>query len=206
MNNKRIPMWLTVLFLVVTVVLSGVGTDVEIEASGNWKGYAIYRSGVLGNLNDHAALMDSPNVMVNYPIIQASGPGCVVDWVSWFGFTDGEDYLGLYKPNNCEMSQWGATFAAKARELRGTSYYFWGQIYYEADGTYVSPDEVLGLRCDGLVEYVYEWFGFPVYGGQFWDITKNDTNCFDQHDSLWSINPRLQHEAYLECETLSPPN
>ncbi|MBR5367642.1 MAG: hypothetical protein IK138_00030 [Lachnospiraceae bacterium] len=205
MRNKRIVMWLNVFLLIVMTILLGRNTDVEVQASGDWRGYAVYRDGVVGNLNDHAALMDSSNIMVNYPIIQASGPGCSVDWVSWFGFTTGENYLGLYKPYNCNMSQWGATFVSKARELRGTSYYFWGQIYYEASGTYVLPREVLGMRCDGLVEYVYEWFGFPVYGGQFWDITKNDTDCFDQHDTLTTINPRLQHEDYLDFVSSSSP-
>ena len=187
-----------------------IGTTIseneEVAASGNWKGYALYRDGVLGNLNDHAALMDSYNISQNYPIIQASGPNKVVDWVSWFGFLDGENYIGLYKPNNCNMSYWGERFVSRARELRGIPYIALGQIDYE-DGSYslVTPQRITNLRCDGVVEYVYEWFGFRVWGSDNgWDISRNALLNISEHTGF-IISPRMQRN-FLQQVSTNPPN
>lgn len=31
------------------------------------------------------------------------------------------------------------------------------------------------MRCDGVVEYIYEWYSYRVFGNDTqWDVTKND--------------------------------
>lgn len=38
------------------------------------------------------------------------------------------------------------------------------------------------MPCDGVVEYIYEWYGYRVFGNDTqWDVTKNDIWIRDQH-------------------------
>ncbi len=61
--------------------------------------------------------------------------------------------------------------------------------------TYISPGSVAQLRCDGLVEYCYEWYDWPVLtdGKGNWDIS--------------NINSTLYHSSYYktwEGNTFNP--
>lgn len=142
-----------VLFLVVVVRVSAT----EASAAGTWKGYAVYRDGVAFNINDHAGLMDENHIGLYKPIIHAVGYGEDVQWGTWSEFLGGNNYLGLYRPKNCTITSTLAnSFISKARELRGISYNVLDQIVYSAgDNTWVWPENISHLRCDGVVEYTY---------------------------------------------------
>ena len=43
------------------------------KAAGAWKGYAVYRDGVLGIFNDHAAMMIENDYTYTKPIVHANG-------------------------------------------------------------------------------------------------------------------------------------
>ncbi len=90
------------------------------------------------------------------------------------------------------------SFVAKARELRGTEYKFWGQIDYEADNsTWVYPRHITKIRCDGVIEYVYEWHGYRVGGADGkWDISRNLRSNYNEHDGF-NITPRKQNRELL---------
>lgn len=195
------------LLLMLCLVLVVRVSVMEAHAAGTWKGYAVYRDGVVMNVNDHAGLMDEDNISFALPVIHAVGYGEDVQWGSWSEFLNGKNYLGLYKPNGCSITETRAdSFIAKARELRGISYNVLDQIVYSAgDSTWVLPEHISHLRCDGVVEYTYEWFGWRVGGpdGE-WDITRNLVENYWEH-SGFAITPRKQHEELLTFVSSSLP-
>ena len=69
----------------------------------------------------------------------------------------------------------------------------------------MDPNEVTKMRCDGVIEYVYEWYGFRVYGSDTrWDVTKADFWIRDAH-SLFAVTPKSQARSYLTKVTSSLP-
>jgi len=202
---KAVNIFLSVILVFSIFVQIG---NISAYASSAWKGYAVYRDGVVGNLNDHAALMDTNSISEYKPILHAVGYGDVVKWDTWDNFLDGNNYLGIFRPNNCTISSTLAdSFISKARELRGISYNVLDQIVYSAgDSTWVLPEHISNLRCDGVVEYVYEWYGYRVGGpdGE-WDITRNLTANYWEHSGFF-ITPRKQHEELLTFVSSSEPN
>lgn len=211
-NNRILTVLNWTLFGLLLVVLScRVGTS-RAYAAGNWRGYAVYRDGVVLNVDDHAAIMDKKNISATRPVLHSGGYNGVVQRGTWEAFMGGSGsknkYLGLYKPDNCYITQrTGDLIVAKARELLGTRYALLTQINYSAgSNTWVRPENILGLRCDGVVEYVYEWFGWKVGGSDSnWDISRNKAANFLQH-SGFSITPRKQHEKLLKLVSSSLPN
>ena len=182
----------------------------EVRAAGAWKGYAVYRDGVdivVPNVNDHAGIMDENTIRYAYPVTHAKGPGGTVRWASWEEFLDRKNYLGLYKPKGCTITSTRAnSFSAKTRELHGISYDLFNQIAYSAgSSTYVLPEHITQLRCDGVVEYTYEWYGWRVGGSNTaWDITRNSTQNYNEHSGT-HITPRKQHEELLAFVISTPP-
>ena len=167
--SKKLNIWSIInlsLIIALFVVVATRFSVAEANAAGTWKGYAVYRDGVVLNINDHAALMDENNIGVYKPIIHAVGYGNTVQWGTWSEFLDGNNYLGLYRPKNCTITSTLAnSFISKARELRGISYNVLDQIVYSAgSSTWVNPENISCLRCDGVVEYTYEWYGYRVGG------------------------------------------
>lgn len=59
-------------------------------------------------------------------------------------------------------------------------------------GKWVSPSEVSSMRCDGVVEYIYEYYGFRVYGSSSdWDVSKASFDIREKH-SRTNITPKKQ--------------
>ena len=210
MSRTKKTMKVINILLVFTLIFSIFSNfeSFSAYAASAWKGYAVYRDGVVGDLNDHAALMDTNSISEYKPIIHAVGYGDVVQWDTWDNFLGGNNYLGIYKPKNCTItSTLAGSFISKARELRGISYNLLDQIVYSAgSNTWVYPENISHLRCDGVVEYVYEWYGYRVGGpdGE-WDITRNLTANYWEH-SGFSITPRKQNRELLTFVSSSVPN
>ncbi len=41
------------------------------------------------------------------------------------------------------------------------------------------------MRCDGVVEYIYEWYGYRVYGSNdYWDVTEHSAKIKDHHSGI----------------------
>jgi len=57
-------------------------------------------------------------------------------------------------------------------------------------GNYIRPFNVTNLRCDGLVEYCYEWYNWPVLydGNGNWDISNWTTGSNNYHSNLFLTN------------------
>lgn len=210
MNNKHVTISkvnLGLLLLLVCIVAARFSSS-ETYAATSRKGYALYRGGVLLNLNDHAGLLVENNTTsYSKPIVHAIGPSGNSQLGSWTDFLDIYTFIGVYKPKNASMSSTACSlFASKARELTGIPYCVLDQIEYSAGtGNYVLPEHVTKIRCDGIVEYVYEWSNHKVGGpANYWDITRNRTENMNEHTGV-KITPRKQNRNLLDLVSTSRP-
>lgn len=193
---------------VTAMLASSLAAAPAFAASGN-QGYAVYRDGVFYNYTWHAALMDDPHWnTTSLPIVHAPGSGNV-KWDSWKNFLGGRTYMGTYRPKTAPSSGSRDNFVYMGRRLKDEQipYSLLYQVEYNTStaGTWVDPNEVTKMRCDGVVEYVYEWYGFRVYGSNtYWDVTKSGYWNRDAHSGT-AVTPKSQAQSYLTKVTSSLP-
>lgn len=181
--------------------------SIGANAATGYQGYAVYRDGVFFNTTWHAGMMDEAYSTSYLPIVHHSGSG-YVKWDSWDNFIDGNNFEGVYRPNTTPSSADRDLFVSMGRKLKDEqiSYNLAYQVYYDTgtSGTWVEPNEVSSMRCDGVVEYIYEWYGFRVYGSDtYWDVTKNSFWGRDHHSGT-AVTPKSQ-SGYLTLVTSSVP-
>ena len=59
------------------------------------------------------------------------------------------------------------------------------------------PYDIKSLRCDGIVEYCYEWQNVRIFGSDArWDISKNDQGNKDHHSGT-ATTPKKQAQNYM---------
>jgi len=185
------------IFLIISVI---VFANVTPAFATDHTGDAVYRDGVFYGVTWHAAINDFMDI--NTGVIEAPGDPGVVRYDSWYGFLEQntDTYQGppqfkygmtINDQNN--VLNMARIFADKQR----ISYTLVDMLHYNQRGqTYVLSDDVTNLRCDGLVEYCYEWYNFPIltdYTGQ-WDISKTTSTM--KHTSIMAgMNPVSQWNA-----------
>lgn len=177
-------------------------------ATGN-QGYAIYRDGVALNLTWHAAMMVQPNSS-NYAEAIAHAPGGSEKsgYATYAKFLNGKTYKGVYKPFTTMSSHDRDLVVATARYIaeRHIDYKLDGMIAATDRGqTRFVPSDITKIRCDGVVEYCYEYNGFPIYGAGYWDISKNDADTQAAHDTMVFINPQIQAQSYMVQVSTAKP-
>ncbi|QTH42022.1 hypothetical protein J4772_31675 [Cohnella sp. LGH] len=194
--------------LLITLVATSVYTGTTSAATG-YQGYAIYRDGVFFGADWHAGMMDSAYSDYYLPVTHHSGSG-VVKWDSWANFLDGNNFKGVYKPSGSIVENYRDLFVGKARALKDAQigYTVWHMLNWDdADtslGDWIDVDEITLIRCDGVIEYSYEWYGFRVYGNNdYWDITKAEMDNKEMH-SVFTVTPKIQKD-YLVLVTSSVP-
>jgi hypothetical protein len=202
MERKTIVMAIRPLATVTAFLLffTTLGTVKAYAASAN-VGDAVYRDGVV-YVEWHAAIMDDPDWnTTSKPIIHAPGFNSNVKYGSWSEFLGGNKYTGVYRPKKTPSAAARDNFRYMARKLKDEKipYTVANQVYYSINsvGTWVDPAEIQSMRCDGVVEYVYEWYGFRVYGGDsYWDVTRAGSLNRELHGGT-AIAPRRQAETFL---------
>ncbi len=161
------------------------------------------------NLQYHAGLMGSYTRSELNPVIHIAGSNHYVQYDSWGSFINGESYMGIRKPAGCSMSATMRTaFVSKAEELIGLPYTFVNQIYYDltSSNTRVVPSMISNIRCDGVVEYVYEWYSYRVGGpDNYWNITYNATANLNAHAGM-NITPKKQCDNLLSFVSSGYPD
>jgi hypothetical protein len=146
----------------------------------------VYRNGVLGGFEWHAALMDDPHWnTTSLPVIHTPGSG-YVRWASWKDFLGGNTYQGTYRPKTAPSSASRDNFVYMGRRLKDEqiTYDSIYEVNYNTStaGSRVESHEITKMRCDGVVEYVFEWYGFRVQGSDaLWDVTKAGLHNRDAH-------------------------
>jgi len=196
----------TLLSFIICLGLLARAYDIETSATGNWKGYAVFRDGVFG-IQYHTAIMQTDTKNSTYPVIHADGTNPVKS-DTWSNFMDGNTFQGICWPKNCTQNSTNQNaFVAKAKLLKEIPYIFSAQMYYGVTGTNatIQPSSILNIRCDGVVEYVYEYFGYRVGGADgVWNISKNNLNNYNAHSGT-NITPYGQCWYYLTRVSSSLP-
>lgn len=196
-------------------VLQGCPKSYILTSKIGYKGYAVYRdlAGVMGVVSDdwHSGLMDEPYAANNKSVIHVSGLGnSVVDWIDWNDFIGNKTYHGVYRPRQ-EMSDYDRIQVVNlARELRtkDIGYILSNQMRATIwpDATWIYPNDIVDLRCDGLVEYCFEYYGFRIYGDDSrWDISRSSTENLAHHN-LGSVTPKNQAQNYMVRITADIPH
>ena len=71
---------------------------------------------------------------------------------------------------------------------------------HDATGTYIYPEDITKIRCDGVIEYCYEYNDVVVRDGTngvygyWWDISRVGENGFHSP----ALGPQQQAEDYLD--------
>lgn len=175
---------------IILIFLSFSITSNQSHAASGYQGYAVYRDGVVAaNIQWHAGLMHQPYSNSVDPVIHAPGSFKNVQKGTWSQFLNGNNFKGLYLPNVSPTSSQRDLIVGKARALvtENISYTYVQPLYYTAATTTgrLSPAEITSMRCDGLVEYVYEFYGFKVYGGStYWNITTKSVHNREAHAGM----------------------
>ena len=202
---KRIVSILCALAVLVTVFSH------PAEAATGMQGYAAYRDGVAVT-QWHAAIMDKASSTDIYPVVHARGDGYNVQFGAWNDFLNGNSFMGYYKPisTNLTSAQRDAV-TATARSLAADfiGYTIWGQINYPVDNnptgkTTVGISDITAMRCDGVVEYCYEYNNIRIYdNSSYWDISNWGPKCYKKHQ-LIGITPYEQAASYMTVVSYTP--
>jgi len=113
------------------------------------------------------------NKNIYKPIIHHSGSG-YAKWDSWEAFMDGKNYKGIYRPKQTPNSAAYDAFVVMGRKIANNniSYSFVVQMQYGSSSNWVYVEDITGIRCDGVIEYCYEWNNYRVFGwNAWWDIS-----------------------------------
>ena len=191
------------LFSACLLIFSLLLANVAPAFAASHYGDAVFRDGTLLGATWHAAINNY--YTVGQSVVHAPGGSSVVQRASWTAFISTNTITG--KPNNYQgppQYRSGMT-ESDLNNILNTALYLADRanVTYNAidlmqgstSGTYISPGGVTQLRCDGLVEYCYEWYNWPVLtdGNGNWDIT--------------NINSRPYHSTYYrtwEGDTFNP--
>lgn len=178
------------------------------------KGYAVYRElSWLTNIfvnNWHAGFMNKPYANNSNSIIHASGLNDIVEKTSWNGFIDGEPYYGVYRPKQAITDNQRIAVIALARELETKDIGYIATHQMQAtlwpDRTKIEPDAIVSLRCDGLIEYCYEYYGIRIFGSDsLWDISVSSAENLAHHNHI-DVRPKRQAQEYMTLVTTAVPN
>lgn len=202
-----------ILIIFITIFFLTALTANTYAATGS-QGYAVYRDGAFYGTTWHAGIMYKPYSTDTKPVIQASGSGTEVDRVTWLKFigtnTDGDynNFKGVYRPRTNPSTTDRDRFVTMAKKLADANiaYSLTYQVNYDPDdvGSIVNVSDIISMRCDGVVEYVYEWYEYRVYGeDNLWDITYADEDIRNSHAFAY-ITPYKQI-SYLRLVSSNEP-
>jgi len=182
-------------------------------------GDAVYRSGGLGNNQDHAGVYCSDCNDSEEGVYEIKGWWHHVNVYSWNSFIGSNLYLGSY--TNPNISYWDISNifdTLETLDLDNSIWYVAGDMlqYDLFPESWIEPDEITDIRCDGVVEYSYEWNDIEVWGisntgneygtphhydvSSAYYVEEHNNLCmenwFDSPEPWIETSPRVQRGAY----------
>lgn len=176
-------------------------------------GYAAYRDGVqiIGNVitNWHAGIAVS-GVGTSAQFAQATGKNYTTDIVSYSSFVNGNTFLGYYQPASVSYYHPYRDAVVETAEIVANLHIPYVAVtcitydYIPMTQTHYNPSDIQAIRCDGFVEYCFEYEGIRLAGpDNYWDITLRDTSAQDVHYGVAAITPKKQAEDYMVLVNLN---
>ncbi len=205
--KKFIYNLITVVLLFSLLICSnGIGAAAAVSTDG----YAVYRDGV-AVIEWHAAIMNKPSADYSAPFVHATDD-TTVGYGNWKKFLNGKTFQGVYKPITGLTNLQRSYVVSTARRLAtdNIAYDFTCQINYSSDryGKWVRTSDITTMRCDGVVEYVYEWNDIRIYGSiekNLWNISWGGKDI-QNHHSNFKITPKKQANEYMTLVTKDRPS
>lgn len=169
-------------------------------------GDPLYRENGINTYEElgHAGLYYGIDATETNRIIHMTGPGnLITDDDDLNALLEEYEYWGAYgssindKPQTFAQRQ-AIVQAADELDTRDPDYTFTDCLVPESGwGVKIEPDEVDEIRCDGVVEFCYEYCGFPVWGqnAKHYDIS---TSYYSEHNTAYG------YEGYDPDTALSP--
>ena len=165
-----------------------------------YEGYAAYRDGVvLGEW--HAGIVYTNES--EYILAHAPGGDDPTEFVNYRDFIDGNDSMGCYRPFATLTTSKRDSVCRTAADLVGEriEYILTDPIRYSTASTATSKypaSDIIAIRCDGFVEYSYEYNNVQVFGNSdYWNIASVDPRAEIEH-SGFQMTPKKQAEDYME--------
>ncbi len=196
MNKTIKPILIIALFIVTVISFSTLS-----YAAKGFEGYAVYRDQAVGE-HWHAALMNYEHPQNTNAVVQASNIFNTVRYGTWDSFIPGEKvFKGFYYPfSGIPSSDKRNDIVATAQALanQNITYTILQQINYSSGSNIkVQPEDITFSRCDGVVEYSYEYNGIRIYGNDnYWDISKRGSSNKNHHSGTL-ITPEDQAQIYM---------
>lgn len=175
-------------------------SSLSSHAASGLEGYAIHRDGAFFGTTWHAGIMDEAHQKINLPVTHA-GPNLLdtITYASWADFIDGNNFAGYYLPKTAIDSAGRTKVRNLARKLVAETILYTPvqQINYSASSSvvWIEPEHITSMRCDGLVEYCYEYYTYRIFGSNSqWDISRNGNQL--EH-ALAAITPKSQAQTFM---------
>lgn len=205
---KKIVKSVTSLLVIVVMISS-----VDVFAATGYEGYAIYTDGIYIpatniSVNWHSGIMYDRYISYSsLPVVHHGGKdtgGGVVSFASWNTFMGNAQFMGTYRPKAGISSSGRDNVKSMSARLASDriAYVFDKQMevnssIYGSKVT-VAPADITKMRCDGVVEYCYEYYGYRVYGNDsYWNISTASSTVHGHHGGLVNINPYKQATQYM---------
>lgn len=175
----------------------------NVLAASGYQGYILYRDGNGVNLFWHTGIaVESSEDDADFVVHAMKGE--IVETASWENFLASQEFMGLYTISGVYTSSDRDIIVEDALWLLDYDipYDITTQLHYNVDdvsGNYVYPRHIGTMRCDGVVEYVFELNGYRIYGSDdYWDISyKSEDN--QEHHSGFKITPASQADYLVYC-------
>lgn len=182
---------------------------VNASAASGCQGYAIHRDGAFFGTTWHAGLMNKAKATYTNPCIHIGGLNQGVTYCTWNTFLNGNTFKGVYKPKSGITSSGRDNVVAMGRRLitEDLGYTPLSQIdhFVTSSSEWVSPDKLWLIRCDGVVEYCYEWYGYRIFGNDtYWDITRGGFATLNHHSGT-AVTPKSQAQSYMTLVQSTKP-
>jgi len=200
-------------FLKILILTSAVLIALSSPAMAAWtrnkeiNADAIYRTGAYGY--NHAGVFYINSTGSTFGSYEARGDGPVV-FSSMNDFIGTETYYGPHYRSTVDTSTERDSIIQTCKDLANNSTlgYTWTDCLNPESnvGSYISPDEVAEIRCDGVVEYAYEWNNFWVWGKSSTGTssgtpTNHDIsyiNYYGEHNNLGKDSPWVELSPYVQ--------
>lgn len=145
--------------------------------------------------------MNEATSNTTYPVAHIEGPLKYVSLGTWAKFMNGKTFKGVYGPNGGIHSTIRDNIVSMGRRLATENIGYTVQFQVEhnviSSSSWVYPENILNMRCDGVVEYCYEWNGYRIYGNDsLWDISRGG-HLVTEHHGGTLITPKKQPENYM---------
>ena len=143
---------------IISVLLSYTVVAMAAKTGGD----SVYREGGFLNNLDHTGVYDT-----NGGVYEIRGYYTQIQLSSWTTFLDGNPYIGEFTNPQITSDDRNNILGTSAQldADPDITYTVYDALNYESNsGDYISVYEITDIRCDGVVEYAYEWNNIWIWG------------------------------------------